>query len=115
MATRLMSGYERTNRIRLPEGKTRLSPKDPIGAAAMGAVVRVMNRANTMDEIGNILTLQGSVGIEDNTKTVIGVRETFVYVDSNGVEHKTEDHNTAALFKSEGMTFVRCDREDIMG
>ena len=116
MSTRLMTGFDRTNRIRLPEGETKLDPKDPIGAATVGAIIRVMNGANDMNDIGNILTLKSAVSVADSGKqVVIGTRETFVYADSNGVEHTTDDHNTAALFKSEGMSFVRVVKEDIMG
>ena len=116
MGARLMAGFDRTTRIRLPEGETKLDPKDPIGAAATGAIIRVMNRANDMEDIGNMLTLKGSVSVADSSKqVVIGSRETFVYKDASDVEHETDDHDTCKMFERQGMSFVRVVKQDIMG
>ena len=102
--------------IRLPEGETKLDPKSPIGAAATGAIIRVMNRATDMEDIGNVLTLSGSVSVNDTSKqVVIGRRETFVYKDANDVEHETDEHDTCKMFERQGMTFVRLVKEDILG
>ena len=117
MATMLTQRREWDKKVRLPDGITNLDTSTPIGAAATGAIIRTLNKAHDVEDVGNVLQLANAVTTTDNAqaKTVIGVKETFVYADANNAEHNTCDHRTAELYAKQGMTFIRCDKEDITG
>jgi|TARA_R100001510_G_C7454176_1_gene77647 hypothetical protein len=117
MGINLTQRREWDKKVRLPDGITNLDTSTPIGAAATGAIIRTLNKATDIEDVGNVLQLANAVSTTDgnSAKTVIGVKETFIYADSNGVEHSTCDHRTAELYAKQGMTFVKTLSEDIMG
>jgi hypothetical protein len=116
MGINLTQRREWDKKVRLPDGVTTLDTSTPIGAAATGAIIRTLNKATDVEDVGNVLQLANAVNTSDgsNARTVIGVKETFIYSDGTN-EHSTCDHRTAELYVKQGMTFVRCDKEDIMG
>ena len=118
MSTRIMSGYSRTNRVRLPEDKISIDTGKPEGAAAMGAVVRILNRSNHMDDIGNVLTIADAISSEDQSssaKVKVGVKEYTHLVDANGVSTKTADVNKVAVLLDNGWKVDKIEEVDQMG
>jgi len=117
MATQLFTGFERTNRIRLPEGKVKIDTKTAIGASTMGTVIRAQ-KTGDYENIGNALNLHEVVTTVDATpggQTVVGRQEVVVLIDTAGVEHRVLDPITVKTLMDTGMTLVRTVHEDIMG
>ena len=117
MATQLFTGFERTNRIRLPEGKVKIDTKTAIGASTMGTVIRAQ-KTGDYENIGNALNLHEVVTtVDDNPggQTVVGRQEVVVLIDTDGVEHRVLDPITVKTLMDTGMTLVRTVHEDIMG
>ena len=117
MATQLFTGFERTNRIRLPEGKVKIDVKNAVGASTMGAIIRAQ-KTGDYENIGNALNLHEVVTTVDNSgggKTVVGVQEIVILKDSAGVEHEVLDPVTVKTLIDTGLTLVRTEQRDIMG
>ena len=117
MATQLFTGYERTNRIKLPENKVKIDVKTPVGASTMGAIIRCQ-KTGDYENIGNALNLHEVITTVDNTPggtTVVGVQEVVVLKDTANVEHRILDPVTVKTLIEAGMTLVRTEHEDIMG
>ena len=118
MGARIMPGRSWTNKIRLPEELTSLDVSTPVGAAAAGATVRILNSCTTIDDIGNVLAVAGSVSTSDSSSkapVVIGKVEYTYLVDGNGNEHKVSNPETIKTFVSNGMTVTKVIEEDITG
>ena len=117
MATQLFTGYERTNRVKLPENKVKIDVKTPIGASTMGTIIRCQ-KTGDYENVGNALNLHEVVTTVDNTPggtTVVGVQEIVVLKDTANVEHRILDPATVKTLIEAGMTLVRTEHEDIMG
>ena len=117
MATQLFPGFDRTNRVRLPEGKVKVDVKTPIGASTMGTIIRAQKNGD-YENVGNALSLHEVVAtVDDNPggQTVVGVQEVIVLKDAAGVEHRILDTATVKTLIDTGMTLVRTEHEDIMG
>ena len=117
MATQLFTGYERTNRVKLPENKVKIDVKTPIGASTMGTIIRCQ-KTGDYENVGNALNLHEVVTTVDNTPggtTVVGVQEVVVLKDTANVEHRILDPVTVKTLIEAGMTLVRTEHEDIMG
>lgn len=118
MSTRIMPGRSWTNKIRLPEETTSLDVSKPAGAAAMGAVVRILNSCRTMDDIGNVLAVAGSVTTTDSTDNAavtVGKKEYTYLVNASGKEVKTSDANKIPTLLNAGFTVDRIEEVDITG
>ena len=117
MATQLFPSFDRTNRVRLPEGKVKLDVKTPIGASTTGAIIRAQ-KTGDYENVGNALQLHEAVVTVDSTpggQTVVGIQEVVILKDTAGVEHKVLDTTTVKTLMDAGMTLVRTEHEDIMG
>ena len=118
MATNIIPGWSKTNRISLPEDTTSLDTSNPIGAAAAGATVRILNSCRSMEDIGNVLAVAGSVATTDATAgapVTVGKKEYTYLVDTDGVEHKVADANKVSIFMANGMKVLKVEEEDITG
>ena len=117
MATQLFTGFERTNRIRLPEGKVKIDTNTAVGASTMGTIIRAQ-KTGDYENIGNALNLHEVVTTVDNSgggKTVVGVQEIVVLKDSSGLEHEVLDPVTVKTLIDTGFTLVRTEQRDILG
>ena len=89
MSTRLYSGYERTNREKLPEDGVKCDPRSPIGAATIAAVIRAQ-KTGDYDGIANALNLHNTVSVQDDSVTapnqVVGKMETYIITDGKTTE-----------------------------
>ena len=117
MSTQLFTGYERTNRIKLPENKVKIDVKTPVGASTMGTIIRAQ-KTGDYENIGNALNLHEVVTTVDDTaggKTVVGVQEVVVLKDTANVEHEVMDPSTVKTLMDNGFVMVRTEHRDIMG
>ena len=117
MSTQLFTGYERTNRVKLPENKVKIDVKTPVGASTMGAIIRCQ-KTGDYENIGNALNLHELITTVDDTsggRTVVGVQEIVVLKDAANIEHRVLDATTVKTLIDAGMTLVRTEHEDIMG
>ena len=117
MSTLLMPSFDRTNRIRLPEGKVKIDIKTPIGASTMGTIIRAQ-KTGDYENVGNALQVHESIVTVDATpggKTVVGIQELVILKDAAGLEHRVLDPITVKTMMDSGMTLVRTEHEDIMG
>jgi len=117
MSTLLLPSFDRTNRIRLPEGKVKLDVKTPIGASTMGTILRAQ-KTGDYENVGNALQLHESVVTVDSTpggQTVVGIQEVVILKDAAGLEHRIMDPVTVKTMMDAGMTLVRTEHTDIMG
>tara|TARA_R110002051_G_C8465953_1_gene459188 strand:+ start:172 stop:516 length:345 start_codon:yes stop_codon:yes gene_type:complete len=113
----LMPSYDRTTRVRLPEGKIKLDVKTPIGASTMGTVIRAQ-KTGDYENVGNALQLHEAVVTVDDQpggQTVVGIQEVVILKDAAGLEHRVIDPVTVKTMMESGMTLVRTEHKDIMG
>ena len=118
MSARIIPGRSWTSKIRLPEEHTTLDVSSPVGAAAVGATVRILNSARTMEDIGNVLAVSSAVSTTDQNSTApvtVGTKEYTYLVDGDGVEHKVADPNKVAIFINNVMKVTKVEEEDITG
>ena len=117
MSTIFNRGYERTNRVRLPEGETVIDVSDPISAAISGSIIRAAKQANSMDDVGNLLQLTKAVRTVDgsnNKPVVIGTKEVYVVTDGTSTQD-VEDPTAYGAMLANGWKLVTVKREDVMG
>ena len=117
MSTQLYPSFDRTNRVRLPEGKVKIDTKTAVGASTMGTIIRAQ-KTGDYENIGNALNLHEVVTTVDNSgggKTVVGVQEIVILKDSAAVEHEVLDPVTVKTLMDSGLTLVRTEQRDIMG
>tara|TARA_R100001530_G_scaffold116854_2_gene83952 strand:- start:404 stop:763 length:360 start_codon:yes stop_codon:yes gene_type:complete len=119
MATKLYSGFERTNRIKLPDTKSKIDLKTPHGAALMGSIVRNSGKATDIEDIVNSMQLMECLDVTDGTtvgNVVVGTRTITELTDSNGVVHEIEDPATIKVYiDSGGMKITGTKNVDITG
>lgn len=117
MGVRLKAGWDRMTTVRLPEGKTNVDSAKPLGAALTGTMIRVLKDCNTMDDIGNAMTLYNSVNTvnsNDQKQVVIGHEESYVLV--NGTETTTvTDSNAMNGLLANGWTLKETISKEILG
>ena len=117
MATQLFTGFERTNRIRLPDTKVKIDTKTAIGASTMGTIIRAQ-KTGDYENVGNALQLHEAVVVVDENaggRTIVGREEVVVLKDSTGLEHEVLDPTTVKTLMDSGFTLVRTEHRDIMG
>ena len=112
MADRVMSGYSRTNRIRLPEDTITVDKSSVLGASTYAALLKA-NRTGDFSNVGNVLTVYGSVAETDNSKTVdkfVASEQTItVLTDANGGEHRLTDAAMVTAYADKGMTITKTE------
>ena len=112
MADRVMSGYSRTNRIRLPEDTITVDKSSVLGASTYAALLKA-NRTGDFSNVGNVLTGYGSVAETDNSKTVdkfVASEQTItVLTDANGGEHRLTDAAMVTAYTDKGMTITKTE------
>tara|TARA_R100001594_G_C3972236_1_gene248042 strand:- start:388 stop:744 length:357 start_codon:yes stop_codon:yes gene_type:complete len=116
MSARIIPGRSWTNKIRLPEDVTNLDVSTPVGAAAVGATVRILKSARGMEDIANVLSVAGSITTTDTNAqgpTVIGVQEYTILTDGQGQDHKVSNPETIKTFMANGMKVKKVIEEEI--
>ena len=112
MADRVMSGYSRPNRIRLPEDTITVDKSSVLGASTYAALLKA-NRTGDFSNVGNVLTVYGSVAETDNSKTVdkfVASEQTItVLTDANGGEHRLTDAAMVTAYTDKGMTITKTE------
>ena len=108
MATNLYSGYEQTKRIRLPDGKTNIDVKTPLGASTMATLIRA-NSTGNFENVGNALTLNEAVTANgaNSEPIVVDTQEVTVLKDADGVEHELTNPRTIGVYIGQGMKIIR--------
>ena len=118
MSARVMPGRSWTNKIRLAEEVTNLDTDSPIGAAAAGATIRILNTCRSMEDIGNVLAVAGSVVTTDASKQAkvsVAKKEYTYLVDGSGKEVRTSDVNKVNILVNAGYKVDRIEEIDITG
>ena len=107
MATNLYSGYEQTKRVRLPEGKTSIDTKSPLGAAVMAALIRANNTGN-FENVGNALALNDAVTTVGTNADpiVVDTQEVSVLIDKDGIKHELTNPRTIEVYCKQGCKIV---------
>ena len=115
MSVRLKAGWDRPSTVRLPEGKTNIDIATPLGSAMAGNMIRVLKSANTMEDVGNALTLFNSVTTSDSSqqgRVLIGREEKYIL--SNGKKTvEVADAKAMDSLLSNGWTLQDTKTEDI--
>ena len=115
MATKLFTGYERTERIRLPDSKITVDVKSPMGASTMATIIRAQ-KTGDYENVGNALALHDVVQTTNSNKeVVIGTEEVTVLTDKAGKEHRVTDPKTLEVLLGQGLVFNRIEQREIMG
>ena len=107
MATNLYSGYEQTKRIRLPDGKTNIDVKTPLGASTMATLIRA-NSTGNFENVGNSLALNEAVTTQgSNEPIIVDTKEVTVLKDvDTGVEHELTNPKTIEVYCANGCKIV---------
>ena len=117
MATKLSAGWERTQRIKLPDSTTKLDTTNPLGAAITGSLIRIAQNSTDMEDVGNLLHLSSGVDISDGSKTKpvkIGTEETYEVSDGTNTQ-MISDTNAFNTMIGSGWKLVKVHKQDIMG
>ena len=107
MATNLYSGYEQTKRIRLPDGKTNIDVKTPLGASTMATLISA-NSTGNFENVGNALALNEAVTANgaNSDPIIVDTQEVTVLKDADGVEHELTNPRTIGVYIGQGMKIV---------
>ena len=107
MATNLYSGYESTKRVRLPEGKTNIDVKTPLGASTMATLIRA-NSTGNFENVGNALALNDAVTTQGSNSdpVIVDTQEVTVLKDADGIEHEVTNPRTIEVYIGAGMKIV---------
>ena len=109
---RVMSGYSKTNRIRLPEDKINVHKSSVLGASVFATLLKA-NRTGDFSNVGNALTIYEAVTETDNNsaadKFVANEETVTVLTDTNGTEHKLKDAAMVTAYTDKGMTITRTE------
>ena len=112
----LTKGWDKKNRIRLPEGKINIDVNTSWGASTMGSLIRMKKNCNTVADANNLMLIHDSVNIVDSNvaKEVVGKREVYVLTKQGSQPKKTYANDIATALIGQGWD---CDveYEDIMG
>ena len=115
MAVNLYSGYESTKRVRLPEGKTNIDVKNPLGAATMATLIRA-NSTGNFENVGNALALNEAVTTQgSNEPIIVDTREVTVLKDAEGVEHELTNPKTIEVYCANGCKIVATKIVEVTG
>ena len=108
MAVNLYSGYESTKRVRLPEGKSNVDVKTPLGASTMATLIRANNTGN-FENVGNALELNASVTASGSNSdpVIVDTQEVTVLKDTDGVEHEVTNPRTVEVYIGAGMKIIK--------
>ena len=114
MATNLYSGYEQTKRIRLPEGKSNIDVKTPLGASTMATLIRA-NSTGNFENVGNALALNEAVTANgaDSNPVVVDTQEVTVLKDTDGLEHEVTNPRTVEVYIGYGMKIIKTSVREI--
>ena len=114
MATNLYSGYEQTKRVRLPDGKTNIDVKTPLGASTMATLIRANNTGN-FDNVGNALALNEAVTANgaNSDPVIVDTQEVTVLKDADGVEHEVTNPRTVEVYIGYGMKIIATEVREI--
>tara|TARA_R100001530_G_scaffold34777_1_gene27201 strand:- start:424 stop:789 length:366 start_codon:yes stop_codon:yes gene_type:complete len=114
---RLRGGNSFTKTIRMDAESVQLDPKDPIGAACLGKIVRDTNAGN-FDNMGNIGVVAGTFSaIETSNGPVkLGSEEITVLEDpsNNNARHELTNAAMVTNYLSAGMVIVETKVVDVM-
>ena len=107
MATNLYQGYESTKRVRLPEGKTSIDTKNPLGAAVMAALIRA-NSTGNFENVGNALALNAAVTTQGSNSdpVIVDTKEVTVLKDDAGIEHELTNPKTIEVYCANGCKII---------
>ena len=106
MAVNLYSGYESIKRVRLPEGKTNIDVKTPLGASTMATLIRA-NSTGNFENVGNALALNEAVSTQGGIEpVVVDTQEVTVLKDADGVEHEVTNPRTVEVYIGHGMKVI---------
>ena len=115
MSVSLYSGYESTKRVRLPEGKSTVDVKTPLGASTMATLIRA-NQTGNFENVGNALALNDAVTAHNSDSSnpiVVETQEVTVLQDADGVEHELTNPRTIGVYIGQGMKIVRTKVREI--
>lgn len=118
MSTKLYTGYERTNRVKLPDNKTTVDLSTSNGAAILGSIARFASQARDPEDIVNAMQLSESIEVIDGTKragVVVGRRTITEVTDAQGEVHELEDPASIKVYCENGCTITATKHIDIMG
>jgi hypothetical protein len=118
MSTKLYTGYERTNRVKLPDTKTTVDISTTNGAAILGSIARFASQARDPEDIVNAMQLSESIDLIDGTKTanvVVGRRTITEVTDAQGQVHELDDPASVDVYCKNGCTITGTKHIDIMG
>ena len=116
MSTQLFPSFDRTNRVRLPEGKVKLNPKTVLGASTIATVIKAQ-KTGDYENVGNALQLHDACSIMDDTvtgKTIIGREEITVCKDADGKLHEVTDPKNLEILIAQGWKPLRTEQRDIL-
>ena len=107
MAVNLYQGYESIKRVKLPEGKTNIDVKTPLGASTMATLIRA-NSTGNFENVGNALALNEAVTAQgNNEQVVVDTKEVTVLKDvDTGVEHELTNPKTIEVYCANGCKIV---------
>ena len=112
--TKLYSGYERTNRVKLEEKAPKLDPKDPVQGAVMARVIKDINQGE-FESIGNLQQVAGAFTTAGNEAKVLVGRETVTELKGpNGEAAECNDADTLRTLMYQGYTIISTSIVDIM-
>ena len=116
MATKLYSGYEQTNRIKLPEGKTNIDVKTPLGASTMATLIRA-NQTGNFENVGNALALNAAVTTQGSNSdpVIVDTKEVTVLKDDAGIEHELTNPKTIEVYCANGCKIVATKIVEVTG
>ena len=108
MAVNLYSGYESVKRVKLPEGKSNIDVKTPLGASTMATLIRA-NQTGNFENVGNALALNDAVTAHNSDSSnpiVVETQEVTVLKDADGVEHEVTNPRTVEVYIGHGMKII---------
>ena len=107
MADRVMSGYSRTNHIKLPEETVNVDTSTLLGSSTYTALLKA-NRTGDYENVANLLTIYSSVKEIDSSNTVedrfVRTSKTVtVLTDADGGQHRLTDAAMVTAYLDKGM------------
>ena len=115
MADRVMTGFSRTNRIRMPEDNITVDKSSVLGASTMATLLKA-NRTGDYSNAANALSVYASVTETNSTegsKDIFATEERTITVvaDKKGVEHNLDKADLVSTYCDNGFTIVKTVRE----
>ena len=107
MSDRVMSGFSRTNRIRLPEDTISIDSTTPLGASTMNTIMKA-NKTGDYSNVGNALTVYSSVKQQDLKDDVFVTRtETITTVSDKAGSHNLTDSAMVKTYCDQGFKITK--------